>query len=165
MPGRGVGQARPGPHVAAQLRYPLVGGWHRPADHPNPARPSQPQHDSPVPPCGHRNVAIDPQPPRSPGLAVRGGSSVMTRPRLTVAEVIRSCLDEFLERYGPELTPEQRRALNDLIACRTAALGGHVLGCPECGHQQIASNSCGNRHCPTCQATAAARWLEARAAE
>ena len=89
----------------------------------------------------------------------------MTRPRLTVAEVIRSCLDEFLEQSGSELTPEQRRALNDLISCRTAALGGHVLGCPECGHQQIAYNSCGNRHCPTCQATAAARWLEARAAE
>jgi hypothetical protein len=82
-----------------------------------------------------------------------------------VAEVVRSCLDEFLEEYGADLTPEQRRALNDLVCCRTAALGGHVLECPECGHQQIAYNSCGNRHCPTCQATAAARWLEARAAE
>ena len=89
----------------------------------------------------------------------------MTPPRPTVAEVVRSCLDEFLERYGSELTPEQRRALKDLVSCRTAALGGHVLGCTECGHQQIAYNSCGNRHCPTCQATAAARWLEARAAE
>ena len=88
----------------------------------------------------------------------------MNRPRPTVARVIRSCLDEFLgEDAG--LTPEQRRALQDLAACRTAALGGHVLGCPECGHQQIAYNSCGNRHCPTCRATAAARWLEARAAE
>jgi hypothetical protein len=82
-----------------------------------------------------------------------------------VAEVIRSCLDEFLEKYGPELTPERRRALKDMACCRTAALGGHVLGCPECGHQQIAYNSCGNRHCPTCQATAAARWLEKQAAD
>jgi hypothetical protein len=89
----------------------------------------------------------------------------MTGHRPTVAEVIRSCLNEFLDEYGAKLTPEQRRALKDLTACRTAALGGHVLGCPECGHQQIAYNSCGNRHCPTCQATAAARWLEARAAE
>jgi Putative transposase/Transposase zinc-binding domain len=89
----------------------------------------------------------------------------MTRPRPTVAEVIRSALDEFLEGDDPGLTPEQRRTLNDLAACRTAALGGHVLECPECGHQQIAYNSCGNRHCPTCQATASARWLEARAAE
>jgi hypothetical protein len=89
----------------------------------------------------------------------------MTRPRPTVAEVIRSVRDEFLEGDDPGPTPEQRRTLNDLAACRTAALGGHVLGCPECGHQQIAYNSCGNRHCPTCRATAAARWLEARAAE
>jgi len=89
----------------------------------------------------------------------------MTRPRPTVAEVIRSCLDEFLDEHGAKLTPHQRRVLNDLTACRTAALGGHILGCPECGYQQIAYNSCGNRHCPTCQSTAAARWLEARAAE
>jgi putative transposase/transposase-like zinc-binding protein len=89
----------------------------------------------------------------------------MSGPRPTVAEVIRSCLDEILHRYGAQLTPEQRRALKDLAACRTAALGGHVLACPECGHQQIAYNSCGNRHCPTCRATAAARWLEAQAAD
>lgn len=89
----------------------------------------------------------------------------MTRTRPTVAGVIRGVLDEFLEGDDPGLTPEQRRTLNDLAACRTAALGGHVLGCPECGHQQIAYNSCGDRHCPTCQATASARWLEARAAE
>jgi hypothetical protein len=89
----------------------------------------------------------------------------MTRPRLDVAEVIRSCRDAFLERYGAGLTPEQRRALDDLTACRTAALGGHVLGCPQCGHQEMSYNSCGNRHCPKCRATAAARWLEAQAAD
>ena len=89
----------------------------------------------------------------------------MNRPRLEVAEVIRSCYDAFLERYGKGLTPEQRRALDDLARCRTAALGGHVLECPQCGHQQIAYNSCGNRHCPKCQATASARWLEAQAAD
>ena len=89
----------------------------------------------------------------------------MNRPRLDVAEVIRSCSDDFVKLYGSRLTPGQQRAWRDLVSCRTAALGGHVLGCPECGHQQIAYNSCGNRHCPTCQGTAAARWLEARAAE
>jgi hypothetical protein len=89
----------------------------------------------------------------------------MTRPRLEVAEVFRSCRDAFLEQYGASLTPEQRRALDDLTACRTAALGGHVLGCPGCGHQEVSYNSCGNRHCPKCQATAAARWLETQAAD
>ena len=89
----------------------------------------------------------------------------MTQPRLEVAEVIQSCYDEFLERYGKRLTPEQRRALDDLASCRTATLGGHVLECPQCGHRQIAYNSCGNRHCPKCQGTAAARWLEMQAAD
>src|SRR3954465_4805946 len=88
----------------------------------------------------------------------------MTRPRLEVAEVIRSCRDAFLQKYGAGLTPVQRRALDDLTACRTAALGGHILGCPDCGHQEVSYNSCGNRHCPKCQGTAAARWLEAQAA-
>jgi Putative transposase/Transposase zinc-binding domain len=89
----------------------------------------------------------------------------MTRPRLEVAEVIRSCRDTFLEQYGASLTTEQRRALDDLTACRTAALGGHVLECPGCGYQEVSYNSCGNRHCPKCQATAAARWLETQAAD
>ena len=89
----------------------------------------------------------------------------MTGPRPTVAEVIRSCVDKFLEKYGAKLTAQQRRALRDMTVCRTAALGGHVLECSQCGHRQIAYNSCGNRHCPTCQATAAARWLEVHAAD
>src|SRR5208283_3675236 len=72
----------------------------------------------------------------------------MIRPQPEVAEVIRSCYDEFLERYGKGLAPEQRRTIDDLARCCTAALGGHVLECPQCGHRQIFYNSCGNRHCP-----------------
>jgi hypothetical protein len=49
--------------------------------------------------------------------------------------------------------------------CRSAALGGHVLHCPNCTHDDIAYNSCRNRHCPKCQASAAQRWLEARQAD
>src|SRR5215831_10961007 len=89
----------------------------------------------------------------------------MTPPRLEVAEIFRRHGDAFLNRYGETLRPEQRRALSDIAACRTAALGGHVEECDRCGHRQIAYNSCRNRHCPKCQATAAARWVEAREAE
>ncbi len=49
--------------------------------------------------------------------------------------------------------------------CRTAALGGHVAACQDCGHSHIAYNSCRNRHCPKCQGAAAKDWLEARQAE
>jgi len=89
----------------------------------------------------------------------------MTRHRLEVADVFRDLTDAFLDRYGDTLSPEQRRALRDIAACRTAALGGHVEECDRCGHQRIAYNSCRNRHCPKCQATAAAQWMEAREAE
>jgi len=89
----------------------------------------------------------------------------MTRPQVEVADVIRTHGDAFLEAYGDTLSPEQRRALADLARCRTASLGGHVEACDRCGYQQIAYNSCRNRHCPKCQATEAARWVEAGAAE
>jgi Putative transposase/Transposase zinc-binding domain len=89
----------------------------------------------------------------------------MNRPRLEVAEVFRDYGDAFLDRYGDALSPEQRRALRDIAACRTTALGGHVEECDRCGHRCVAYNSCRNRHCPKCQATAAADWMEAREAE
>ncbi len=49
--------------------------------------------------------------------------------------------------------------------CRSAALGGHVERCEDCGFQRIAYNSCRNRHCPKCQGAAAKDWLAARQAD
>lgn len=45
------------------------------------------------------------------------------------------------------------------------ALGGHVDRCDGCGHARPSYNSCRNRHCPKCQASARAAWMDARAAE
>jgi hypothetical protein len=50
-------------------------------------------------------------------------------------------------------------------ACRTAALGGHVERCAECGLVRIAYNSCRDRHCPKCQGSAREAWLAARQTE
>jgi hypothetical protein len=50
-------------------------------------------------------------------------------------------------------------------ACRTAALGGHIERCADCGLVRIAYNSCRNRHCPKCQGPARAAWLAERQAE
>src|SRR3954447_18888742 len=50
-------------------------------------------------------------------------------------------------------------------ACRTAALGGHVERCEDCGETRIAYNSCRNRHCPKCQGLARAQWIADRQAE
>jgi hypothetical protein len=90
-------------------------------------------------------------------------AAILERPALEVADVIRDYGDAFLDRYGGVLSATQRKALRDLAACRTAALGGHVEHCLDCGHERIAYNSCRNRHCPKCQALARARWLEQQA--
>jgi hypothetical protein len=61
------------------------------------------------------------------------------------------------------LTVEQRRAVKDLSACRTAALGGRIEECSGCGAREYLYNSCRNRHCPKCQASCRADWLEREA--
>ena len=59
----------------------------------------------------------------------------------------------------------ERRVMSAIEACRTAALGGHVERCADCGLVRIAYNSCRNRHCPKCQGLARAEWLAERQAE
>jgi hypothetical protein len=81
------------------------------------------------------------------------------RPAPEVAGVVRAHGAAFLEAQGPALPSAQRRALQELATCRTAALGGHTARCAGCGQQRAAYNSCRNRHCPKCQGSARAAWL------
>ena len=89
----------------------------------------------------------------------------MSRPHLELADVFDALGPGFLEADTQSLSCEQREALRDIAQCRSAALGGHVEQCNQCGHQQIAYNSCRNRHCPKCQAAARREWMQERAAE
>ena len=50
--------------------------------------------------------------------------------------------------------------MNAIENCRTAALGGHIDECENCGHIKISYNSCRNRHCPKCQGLAREMWLK-----
>src|SRR5229473_2797462 len=85
--------------------------------------------------------------------------------RLELADVFRAHEKEFLARWRFVLSHAQLRALRAIRDCRTAALGGHLQQCDRGGHRVILYNSCRNRHCPKCQATARARWLAQRQAE
>jgi len=89
----------------------------------------------------------------------------MTRPAVEVADILRVRGQRFLDRYRASFDFQQRKALRALLNCRTAALGGHLDACPQCGFQAISYNSCRNRHCPKCQAQARERWLAAREQE
>lgn len=85
--------------------------------------------------------------------------------RLEVADVFRQHEQEFLDRWGQVLSPQQLRAFRDICACRTAALGSHIEQCDGCSREITAYDSCRNRHCPKCQSSARDKWLAARAAE
>jgi putative transposase/transposase-like zinc-binding protein len=89
----------------------------------------------------------------------------VAREGLEVADVFRHFGTAFRDRHGASLSNARRRAMTAIESCRTAALGGHVERCGDCGHERIAYNSCGNRNCPKCQGLARAQWLEDRLAE
>lgn len=87
----------------------------------------------------------------------------MSRPAVEVADIFR--------RHGPRYRQTRRLPLDSLRVmraieiCRTAALGGHVEQCGHCHHRRVSYNSCRNRHCPKCQNTARAEWVERRKGE
>ena len=89
----------------------------------------------------------------------------MFRPSLEVADIFRRHGHLWRQLHHGHLSLAQLKVMSAIERCRSAALGGHVLFCQACEHQQIAYNSCRNRHCPKCQASAAHRWLEARQAD
>jgi hypothetical protein len=87
------------------------------------------------------------------------------RPRLEVADIFRVSSAAYRTRQAGHLSLGQLRVMSAIEACRTAALGGHVTRCEDCGRIDVAFNSCRNRHCPKCQAAASYAWLEARRAD
>jgi hypothetical protein len=87
------------------------------------------------------------------------------RPALEVADIFRDHGPAWRQANAGHVSLAQLKVMAAIEACRTAALGGHVAACTECGHAHIAYNSCRNRHCPKCQGVAARDWLERRAAD
>jgi len=84
---------------------------------------------------------------------------------LEVADIFRAHGPAWRKAQAGHLSLGQLKVMSAVEQCRTAALGGHVLRCDACDHQEISYNSCRNRHCPKCQAKAAQRWLDARQAD
>ena len=86
----------------------------------------------------------------------------MGRYALEVADIFRIHGPAWREAKRAHLSLGQLKVMSAIEQCRSAALGGHVLRCEGCGSEQIAYNSCRNRHCPKCQSAAARRWLDSR---
>jgi Zn ribbon nucleic-acid-binding protein len=90
-------------------------------------------------------------------------SSGETTARLELADILRRFGLSYAQTHS--VSPFEQRIIDDLTACRTASLGGHIDHCAQCGFERQAYNSCRNRHCPKCQTVTKIRWVEARRAE
>jgi len=84
---------------------------------------------------------------------------------IEVADVLRQYGPAYLEQFGATMPASHRRAFEDILRCRTAALGGHLYECNECGRQHYSYHSCRNRSCPKCHASDTEAWLPQRQAE
>lgn len=82
-------------------------------------------------------------------------------------EKIQKILNIGLERYEKEhkIIAYKKKVIEAIKNCKTANIGAHKYVCDECGHEEIAYNSCRNRHCPNCQTGKKLKWIEARKEE
>ena len=83
--------------------------------------------------------------------------------RLELAHILRARGPAYAATH--RLAGVQHRAVADICACRTEAMGARHFRCDACGEETLVYCSCGNRHCPKCQSLARERWLCARQAE
>jgi hypothetical protein len=99
----------------------------------------------------------------------------LSRPAVEVADIFRHRGPAWRASHAGHVSLGQLKVMSAIERCRTwafsprarpvGALGGHVERCEACAHLRISYNSCGNRHCPKCQAAAAKEWLADRQAE
>lgn len=79
---------------------------------------------------------------------------------LALADIVRAAGPAYAQAHAERMLPSHRRAMADIVGCRTPALGGSLYRCDDCGALDYAYHSCRNRHCPTCQDDRAQTWLE-----
>ena len=80
------------------------------------------------------------------------------RTRFELADAVNLFLSGLLVKTT--LTTLQLKVLGKIASCRTAVLGGHEEKCDNCSAVRYSYNSCGDRHCPKCQAAKQAFWID-----
>ena len=64
-----------------------------------------------------------------------------------------------LSRSGDVIAPPEKvYYLKDYLECRTAAKGGKLLRCEDCGTHAVAYNACNRRGCPVCSRKNQLNW-------
>jgi hypothetical protein len=84
---------------------------------------------------------------------------------IELADVVRRFAGAYLEAHGAAIPAAHRRAIADIIACRTPTLGGQLWRCDHCQAEVFAYHSCKNRSCPKCHTGQTRLWLDHRRGE
>jgi hypothetical protein len=84
---------------------------------------------------------------------------------ISLADVLGRFAPAYQQRYPGALLPSHQRAIRDILACRTPALGGHLWHCPQCQRDVYVYHGCRNRACPACHTAQTQQWLLDRQAE
>ena len=82
------------------------------------------------------------------------------RPTYEIKDIFNLYGDEYIKNH--KLISVQKKAITDIRACRTSALGYNARECCDCSHVEFSYNSCRNRNCPKCQGQKRFEWIEAR---
>lgn len=80
-----------------------------------------------------------------------------------IQEIFNQSFTDYCDSYHP--SPVQERIAYDIMNCKSGTLGCNIRLCPDCGHEEIHTNSCRNRHCPSCQAVLKELWIDQRKSE
>lgn len=78
---------------------------------------------------------------------------------VALAEVLRLHWAQYERRFGAQILPSHRHAVESILKCRTAALGGQVYLCTKCRREHFVYHSCNHRACPQCGQADAAQWI------
>jgi hypothetical protein len=76
----------------------------------------------------------------------------------TIQDILLDAFDGY-EGTHP-LPPYVIHAARRMLACRTAAMGGHWERCPQGHFERVWYNSCGHRSCPQCRELRIEHWLD-----
>jgi hypothetical protein len=78
---------------------------------------------------------------------------------IRLAEIVAQYASELLKQPD-QLLYSQRAALSAFQNCRSATSPKMQLACDSCNREIWLPHSCGNRHCPHCQAHESQRWID-----
>jgi hypothetical protein len=79
-----------------------------------------------------------------------------------MADIFRACGQAYRVKYGKKMLPSHKRAMHDIVLCRTEALGGRCYHCQPCDDYHYSYHACKNRSCPKCGNDDTTKWLTAQ---